>query len=459
MRKIIGIVLALLILFSFSTSSAEDEKLYAAKSENGYWGYINDQGDWIIAPTYDSAMDFRGNYGIVSHDEQTILIDRNEQAITTWTEDFYLDNGYDGFYYGGRDTGIILVDDYSMVDEDGWNTPNSGFIDVPSGFFSGICYGAVYPWCSADSKLIAVADAETGLWGYADRTNGEIVISCQYWGFDPGTFSGGVVAVAYEDEKGNPTDFFLIDESGNTIDLPEGITVNIYANAQEGLIKVKAGDLYGYANAQGEIVIVPAYCAADSFSNGWAKVQFPEGDWGRIDRKGNVLVRGIQASPTFDEKGMFVLGQEGSYTLYDENAQAVFTLSMEKLVSLNTPDENGICSFATDISGNARYWKDRRYGMVGTDGVIICEAQYNYSDFQQSLVSDCGLKPAKRNDTKWGYIDAYGRPVIDFIYDDANGFDGNLATVTLYGDEDSDTYTVAYINPEGSIVCSWQETW
>ena len=49
------------------------------------------------------------------------------------------------------------------------------------------------------------------------------MIPCRYFCYDPSNFYEGVASVAYGNEAGDPGDFFLIDETGAEIPLPEGI--------------------------------------------------------------------------------------------------------------------------------------------------------------------------------------------------------------------------------------------
>ena len=53
------------------------------------------------------------------------------------------------------------------------------------------------------------------------------------------------------------------------------------------------GNLFGYVNVQGHLVIEPQFIAAQHFIDGMAAVRFPEGDWGRINTTGTILERGL----------------------------------------------------------------------------------------------------------------------------------------------------------------------
>ena len=268
---------------------------------NGKWGYINSEGKYAIAPQFDFASEFRGNYARVIADQEDDnnddgyhegIIDRNGCFVL---EPFYcIDEGYDGGYYGGKDTGIWLV-----LRKDEVNDESMGFFDIPSGHFSGFHWSDVCQWCS-ESHLIPVMDDEYRV-GYAERSSGEMVIPCQYdTVVDPSNFYGGVAAVCLipgdEDE-----DIILIDETGTKIPLPEGIHAVLFEGAfDDRILVVNDEGLYGFADPQGNIAIEPQFIYASRFYNGRAAVEFSTEDYGFIDTAGSVTERGLKSEPTWE---------------------------------------------------------------------------------------------------------------------------------------------------------------
>ncbi len=394
MKRLAAIFLMFLCLIPCG-AFAEDspEALFPAMDANGKWGYINREGTFVIPPQFDGAEDFRGHYAVITVYPETPekyadrdslpdcegVIDRSGTMVVEPVYSF--DPGYDGEFYGGKDTGIWCV--YGKQDDKGGRL--EGFFDIPSGYFSGLVWRSVYPWVS-DSRLIPVSD-DTYLTGYADRTTGELVIPCRYFGTDPSCFYGGVASVALEDEDGNPLndEFFLIDETGAVIPLPEGIQAIQYEGAFEGRVLIKNGEeLFGFADVQGTVAIPPQFIYANRFKNGFAVVQFPEGDWGRISPDGEVLARGLVSDewdgPDF-YNGMYAT-QTGDheFSIIDLQGRTVLTFSCENLVRLYPPDENGLCMFETDISGIVNVWQDRKYGFVDLSGQITAEPKPYESD-------------------------------------------------------------------------------
>ncbi len=274
---------------------------------NGKWGYINSEGKFEIAPQYDHASEFRGDYAVIdvyqekNDDYCDGIIDRNGNIVL---EPFYLiDAGYDGGYYGGKDTGIwcVLRDD-DVTDE------SMGFFDIPSGHFSGFHWSDIGHWCS-ESHLIPVMDNECRV-GYAERSSGEMVIPYRYDHVDPSNFYGGVAAVCLmpdDTEEENEGRIVLIDETGTEISLPEGIHAVRYEGAFDDRVLVTNDEgLYGFADSQGNIVIEPQFIDAGHFYNGRAAVKFQTEDYGFIDTTGFVTESGLKSKPDWensDENG------------------------------------------------------------------------------------------------------------------------------------------------------------
>ena len=434
-RLMLVFVMLLCIVVSVAIAENDTEPLFPAMGANEKWGYINRGGEFVIVPQFDKAWEFRGNYAVVTvypdgftpaevmswmdmPDCQGI-IDRCGNLVLEATYSF--DEGYDEFYYGGKDTGIWYVTRWND-DED---SQRVGFFDVQSGYFSGLKWKNIWAWVS-DSRLIPVMD-DSYLAGYADRTTGELIIPCLYYSTDPSVFHEGVAAVAYEDEEGDASDFFLIDETGKEICLPEGISAVQYEGAYEGRVIIvryaegtgnpmvlNTDDLYGYADLHGSIVIPPQFIYANRFQNGFAVVRYPEGDWACIDPDGVVLVRGLQADhwsgPDF-VNGMYTCKTNGSeFSVINMQGETVMTFTTENLVKLYPPDENGLCLFFTDTSGQDNYWTaDRMFGYVDLSGQIVAEPQ-PYREMKTGPVYENGLAYVQIG-SQCGYIDEEGREV------------------------------------------------
>ena len=467
MKKAVAFFVFMLCLLPLCAAGAEENAaLFPEKGENGKMGYINRAGEWVIAPQFDSAGDFRGNYASVAiypadYAPETDdlwdmdcdgIIDRNGDFVLPPT--YSLAAGQSGSYFGGKDTGIWLVyrrGDYVWgEDEEGeeilLQCPLYGFFDIPSGCFSGLKWGNVWHWCS-DSRLIPVMD-EAGA-GYADRSTGELVIPCRYFATDPGNFHEGVASVAYMDEDWNPLDFFLIDETGAEIPLPEGIHAQYASYASEGRITVEnEEELQGYADLRGNVVIPPQFLRASEVEDGLALVRFREGDWGFIDREGNTVSRGYQDDgywgPDYKNGALVVQTAPHAFSVYAVTGEELFSFAFPENLErfdLRPPMENGLCWFYESEKGEGFRW-----GLVNLRGEIVSEAQWLLGDFEPMDFPE-GLQLVMR-DRKWGYIDETGQVALPLIYDWAYSFENGLAWVKIGG-------RCGYIDHEGREVFFW----
>ena len=112
MKKLLYLLVLLLPAMAFA-----EDALYPAKGDHGLYGYINAEAEWVIAPQFDGASDFRGHYASVSMYLEGYVPDPDNYA-ENWENTRYgiidrqgryglepvydmIDAGYDGYYYGG----------------------------------------------------------------------------------------------------------------------------------------------------------------------------------------------------------------------------------------------------------------------------------------------------------------------------------------------------------------------
>lgn len=96
MKKLLCGILCLLMLLG--CASAEGY-WYAAKGDNGLWGHIDEMGNWVIPPKFDSAGDFRGNYAWIQQGDREGFANRDGEIVLLLDENVVSDSGYDGFCY------------------------------------------------------------------------------------------------------------------------------------------------------------------------------------------------------------------------------------------------------------------------------------------------------------------------------------------------------------------------
>lgn len=447
MKKLLCGLLCLLMLLG--CASAEGY-LYSAKGDNGLWGHIDETGNWVIPPKFDDASDFRGNYAWIQQGDREGFANRDGEIVLLLDEDVYVDSGYDGFYYGGRETGIWLIEGKTEFGAE-WV---DGFFDVQSGVYSGLKWQQVRIWCS-DSRLIPVAD-ENWKWGYVSRDTGEMVIPAKYDSDNMGSnFYDGYAVVTVCDDDYNIVQTLLLDETGKEYALPEGIHEE-YCDIEigDGLFEVVgANGLYGYCNTSGEVVIEPQFAYAFEFEDGYAEVEFTDGTYGVIDQTGNVVMRTTDTHYADVRHGCYVLPTgEHSFTMYSVAGEELFTLQGENIVRLWTPEENGLCMYVVEKG------RQRRCGWVNMQGKIISEAKWTFPEYDQpDVYFPSGLQAVYDIDgTKLGgYLDESGELAIPLQFSYVSQFYGKLAYVSM--EQDDGTTRCGYINQQGEWVYSWTE--
>jgi hypothetical protein len=165
---------------------------------------------------------------------------------------------------------------------------------------------------------------------------------------------------------------------------------------KDGLVPFEQGELWGYKNAAGKIVIPPKYLSAGEFSaSGIAAVADQRG-WAMIDSSGAVLIRPY----VFD----------------------------------NGPDYFS--------QGLARFVTAGRFGFFDERGKIVIPARFDFVEpFHDGMAAFCeGCVQARQGEHltvkggKWGYIDRKGKTVVRAIYDEARPFENGLGRVRLGGE-------------------------
>lgn len=407
-------------------AAPDTEPLFVIR-ENGLYGYMNSRGETVIEPQWSYAGDFRGNYAAVSIDDESDgVIDRSGNYVLE--PKYTTDEGYDGGYYGGKDTGVIWASDYE----------GTGFFDIPSGFFSGTIYDQLTtPWAIGDG-LIGVCDDE-GNYSYVDRTTGETVIPGRLLYHITG-FSEGFACV-YTDE--DYSTYEIIDKTGKALEFPEGFIADSIAFS-EGRIMVRdtRTNLLGFADTTGAVVIPAAYEEAFDFSEGYASVCVG-GLWGHIDAQGNMICAPKYGVGYSFVNGFASIGDNYTSTVINTAGEELFTMDGMNIGIFN---ENGVAAYDTPEDVEA-------FGIIDLNGNVKLPAEkgyrfeYTYAFGYEDLFAE-GLQVLTK-DGLFGFVNELGEVVVDFKYSYARNFVDGLALVRT-----ADNKT-AYINHDGETV--WAE--
>ena len=256
-------------------------------------------------------------------------------------------------------------------------------------------------------------------------------------------------------------------------------------NFSEGFAAIQVGNLWGYINTSGDLVIKPQFHEASEFSQGYAAVKLNE-KWGFINSKGVIVI-----NPQYDEaKGFYgklapiksgdswgYINTKGElvieYQFDDANSftgDYATTKMGNKWGFINTGGQyeiNPMCegagSFSQGLAPVIAEHFGNKWGYINKNGeydinpqydnarqfsddiklaAVYIDGQWGYidnngkfvinPDYEDALVFSEGLAAVKLNG-KWGYIDKKNRKVLDFVYDQASCFNGGFALVTLKG--------------------------
>ena len=441
-RLMLVCVLFLSVIIACAASESESntyDTWFAALGENGLYGYINRQGQWMIEPQYVLAdLYFTGEYIRVGMDEPSV---GKQQGVIDRLGNWVLPPEYRLYamdYMGEKgEPGEGLL----VVTPSGSCLPQ-GYFDLDSGYFSGLKWHSIFPRYT-DSSLIAVFPGEESSAGYVDRQNGALVLPDIYASADPKLFHEGVVLTAYEDWEQYEncySDFFLMDETGRIIPFPDGI-VGEEGDVSCGRVPVRNQDgLIGFADLQGNMLIEPQYAFSWGFAEDRDVVVFPEGDSGVIDLYGNILIRGFSHvdSPWY-QNGIITAEKDGEYACYGLDGQRIDTLPPYCMAV-----ENDLYWSPVTGTGYNVVWC-----LMDHDGhqlSVPCRLTYHAEEYRQ-FFSD-GLQPVGNDKGKCGYINTQGAIAIDFIYDRAEPFFDGMALVEMHGHK-------AWIDGDGTVV--WEE--
>ncbi len=316
----------------FSQNLITQAKPYGKKE----WGYINQNGEFIINPIYKKCSEFSENgLAVIYESKQLLFINTNGKILTTELRDFRLKEVF-GFGLQGYHDGMVAVkknDKWGYLDSKGKvavelkydkvtifdggyaiaKTENDFFVINHSGeetkienpevdavkkFSEGLA-----PFNNDDSKsgfidthgkiaipaqFLSVGYFFDGLaWaktfdkkvGYINK-NGEWVIEAQFVSAKNFDSFSGVARVKTTDK------WAYVTKKGEIININD--TEN-WGDFSEGLAKGKKDGKWGFYNFKGEWVIVPEFEAVRSFKNGFAAVK-KGGKWGFINKSGKQII-------------------------------------------------------------------------------------------------------------------------------------------------------------------------
>lgn len=239
---------------------------FVLKTKDGNkWGYMDKNGRYAIRPVFDDAHNFQENgLAIVKKGNLYGVIDENF--------DYVVPPKYETIYPFSEGRAQVIDDKgYRVIDEQGKELTKKSYSYI--GQFQ-------------DSRAVVANTMDDGryLYGYLDE-NGEEVIPIQ---FEVAQDFHDGKAVVNMKEKENA----IIDREGRILQKFPYYTVGALREGKMSFQK-EMGELFGYINEQGNIVIQPQFRSAEPFQEGRAIVSLERDFWNRyglIDPNGNIVI-------------------------------------------------------------------------------------------------------------------------------------------------------------------------
>lgn len=368
MKKIIGLFLTIIFVLSLTGCSetisnkisnltdeskklTEFEKLFEdgpllAKGNNGLWGYIDKEGNWVIEPKYhnkDIEIAYEGDLSYAGN----LIADESMPFCD----------------------GLAVIKDSS--------TGKYGFINEKGEW-------AVEPQFS-DYKLFsedfaAVQDAASEKWGYIDR-KGKWIIEPKFKYAK--SFSSGLAAVQDDTEN---------------VHVEYDVSTYTFSGDR---------NLWGYINNKGEYVIKPEFGGARTFNGGLAVVSdVYSGKYGYIDESGKEIVPMVLAEATDFSGERAKIRYDGEYAFYNIDKSGNITYDDEDGVNqkINFSDYEISCDIIAMINSDnvlIKSWDTGLYGIADLNGNIKVPARY------KKIAEDAGKNGTYAKDDNGTYIIDY----------------------------------------------------
>lgn len=399
--------LCLLILFILIISGCDKKKLsfeeinpftdgLASVKINGSYGFINEDKDIVIEPSYELASHFINGYSIVKKNNAFGVIDTAENIIIPfeYKSISYIDKL--NYFQCVKSLNYILVD-----------TSNNLIADLGTSHLFNISQ------LNENHTVLTLCNNDMSKFGFYDL-NTDFFIEPKY-----------EQVYVYSDEAAYAT-FSNYDKTGQFIygyaNLDTKHIVepkyNTMLNFINGISPVKVDNKFGYMNDREELILEPKFQDAYNFIGDLASVKF-NGKYGCINPQGNFAIEPKFLSPIHFFNGIIA-------TTSNEEGEILINKKGEALRDI--PSFNGLTCTKSDFFILNYNDKDQVPNTMALDGEgnILFSTSYENIYFaldELGQVSKLG---------KYGYISKRGIEIIPPIYDDIFPFQ-NLFLVNNKG--------------------------
>ena len=241
-------------------------------------------------------------------------------------------------------------------------------------------------------------------------------------------YSEGLISVYESTWNGNVWGF--ADERGKIVIKPQFAWAGDF---HEGLAPAKTiGDNaeVGFIDKTGQWVIKPQFGQAMSFHNGVAEVTFLRRGGALIDKTGRILAKGELGRSSLGTGSaaigdLFVSCHKGLYGLIDKTGKWVLPAVFDQIRAFDSGyPANNLSTFHRRITDPSKYIqisRNRLWGVADCTGKIIIPPRYD------EVLSFQNGHAAVKVDGKYGFVDSNGKTVIKPRYDFVTKFDDLIA--------------------------------
>ena len=271
------------------------QELILKKGQNGWFGFADRQGNWIVKPQFDAVDSFSDGLACVRKNWKYGFINEQGHIVIPLKFDFAFS------FYNGKNK-VQLNGEWFYIDKQGnriseWEETHQpaneekeqelarkegengkyGFVDERGDW-------KIYPqYDEIDTFSEGLARIKLkGQYGYINK-QGKIIIKCQF--IRALAFSEGLACVKINEKYG------FIDKQGVLIIPAKFDSANFF---REGLGKIKINSKWGFSDKSGNLVIPAKFDNVEHFSEGLARI-ITNGKYGFIDKRGNFAIQ-----PRFD---------------------------------------------------------------------------------------------------------------------------------------------------------------
>lgn len=380
-----------------------DTLIPTCRFEGGRCGYIDRNGNTVIAPQFDWVDLFAAGRALVRSDGKYGAIDASGR--------FVIAPVYDSMSKFDHGQAVVLVGNrVGVIDQDGQPivpAEHGPIVRISDNVF----LVAEPPYGHPDGPLNTLGDRLSRSLPYAYGKRWGIVASGDNWIVSP-TFAQ---VRAFSDELNGR---FWAAENANAgarwqLMGPDGVPVNqeLFDHVhqlQPGQDRaiVERGGRWGAINGGGEIVVDLKFDWLGYFREGWAPYRLGGGE-GRLDRDGNILSN-TDVRPSISIPLGAVVDDKPLYT----------DLTGTKVLGTDQPK----CP-----DGRHLRFLQGRWTILGADDQPAPDISFGYVHLA------CNRPSVVKLDAKWGFISIDGKLLADRYFDHADAFHDGIATTVDNG--------------------------